>query len=94
MANSHVDEGHLRGRAQQHVEHRQHLQADQEVTLACKYKRAAQTPSQLRLLPGQHTCAGLSRVSQPRCGVAMHTKWQGARPATVLVAGSNSRPTA
>ena len=96
-----VDEGNLQGRAQQPAEHLQHLpQCTQPASglkkspSPAKCRRAAETQCQLHLLPGQHTCAGLTRVSQPRCGVAMHTKWQGARPATVLVAGSNSRPTA
>lgn len=47
-------------------------------------------PVQVRAHPccSRPTCAGLRRVSHPRWGVAMQTKWQGARPATVRVEGS------
>lgn len=41
------------------------------------------------------TWAGLYCASlQPRWGVAMATKWQGARPASVPLPGSNSLPAA
>ena len=60
----------------------------------CEQSRACAPRRKHEARRGLLACAGLRRVSQPRCGVAMQTKWQGDKPATVRVEGLYSRPTA